>query len=248
MKRLTLTVCAFALAIAPTSLSAQAAPLTEPDPVRLEAAQVTVAHIFPSGTYARIMKRTMDGVMGTMMDSFGDLLLRDLAAVGGKSPDELEKMGEGTLKEMMEILDPAYDQRMRLTMQVMSQEMTTLMTQFEPSFQDGLARAYAKRFTVAQLNELNSFFSTPTGQAYAAESMVIMTDPEVMKKMTEIMPAMMKQMPAITQKLKDAMAGLPEPRKPEDLSPEEKARLAELLGVPVEKLGTSDNHGLVEVE
>ena len=66
----------------------------------------------------------------------------------------------------------------------------------------------------------------------------------------EMMPAMMKQMPAITQKLKQAMAGLPEPRKPEDLSPAEKTRLAELLGVPEEQLGkpASSDYGLVEVE
>ena len=248
MKRLTITACAFALALVPASLSAKETQPAEPDPVRLEAAQATVKHVFPSGTYARIMERTMDGVMDATMDSIGEMPLRDLAAIGGKSPEELEKMGKGTLKEMLAIVDPAYDQRMHLTMQVMSQEMTTLMTRFEPAFQDGLARAYAKRFTVAQLDELNSFFETPTGRAYAAESLVIMTDPEVMKKMTEIMPAMMKQMPAITQRMKQAMAGLPGPRKPEDLSPEEKARLAELLGVPVEKLGTSGNNGLVEVK
>lgn len=217
------------------------------DPARLEAAQSTVEYIFPPGTYGRIMDRTMSTVMDTMMDSMGDLPLRDLARIGGIEAEELEKMGEGTLKEMLAILDPAYDQRMKITMQVVSSEMTGLMAKFEPAFQDGLARAYARRFTVSQLAELNAFFATPTGNLYATESMVIMTDPEVIRTMTEIMPQMMKEMPNITKRMMEATANLPKPRRAEDLTPAERQRLSELLGVPVEELGQPRN-GTVTVQ
>lgn len=221
------------------SVSAQEA--DEPiDPARLEAATKTVDYVFPSGTYARIMEQSMGTLTDSMLASTGSMPLRDIAAISGMDPAEIEAMGDTTLDQVMEILDPAYEERMQITMKVMSQEMTGLMAQFEPAFQDGLAKAYARRFDVAQLGELNSFFATPTGKAYAAESMIIMTDPEVMKKMQEIMPQVMKEMPMMMSKLTDATADLPARKKPEDLSPEDKERLAELLGVPVEEIGQQE--------
>jgi len=113
---------------------------------------------------------------------------------------------------------------------------------------EGLASAYAKRFTATQLTELNSFFATPTGKAYAADSMVIFMDPEVMKKMQEFVPTMMKAMPAIVDKAKTASASLPEPRKLQDLSPSDRARLAKLLGIPEDQLDSSRAGGLVPAD
>jgi hypothetical protein len=130
---------------------------------------------------------------------------------------------------------------------VMMAEMGTLMADFEPAIRDGLARAYAKRFTPKQLGELNRFFATPTGKAYAADSMVIFMDPEVMTAMTQAMPVMTKQMPAIMSKVEAATADMPPARKPEELNPEERSRLAELLGVPEDQIG-ADNFTLFEIE
>ena len=92
------------------------------------------------------------------------------------------------------------------------------------------------------------FFATPTGKAYAADSMIIFMDPEVMSKMTTMMPEMMKQMPAITAKLKEATAGLPPPRRAEDLTPAQRKRLAVLLGVPEEAIGEPRDYGLESVK
>jgi len=226
------------LAIAPTVAVAHevmptaeaAAPIA---PGRLAAAKKTVTAVFPTGTYARLMKASMSAVMDNMMDSVGDLPLRDIITATGATQEELDNLGEGTLKEMMAILDPAYEERMKLTMKVMGDQMSGLMTQFEPSFQDGLARAYARRFDTRQLAELNQFFATPTGAAYASESMLLFVDPEVMGKMREIMPAMMKQMPQIMQAMTEATAHLPKARKPEDLSPAERKKLEALMGAHV---------------
>jgi len=241
MKRLTTAAIALALAAAPAF--AQDAP----DPARLAAARTTVDAIFPNGTYARVMDKTMDSIMGSMMQSAQQIPLRDLAAMSGRSDADLAGLGDGTLKEVLAILDPAFDQRMDRTMRVMMGEMGKLMTQAEPAMRDGLASAYAKRFTAPQLAELNAFFATPTGKAYAADSMVIFMDPEVMKKMQEFVPAMMKAMPAIVDKAKAATAGLPEPRKPRDLSKAERERLAGLLGIPESELDASRAGGLVPV-
>lgn len=234
-KRLSILVGAVALAIQPATAQETAQPPI--DPVRHDAAQTTVGYIFPPGTYSRVMEQMMGTAMDSVMASVGKMPMRDIAAISGRSPEELEKLGDGSLEEMLTILDPAYDERMKLTMQAMSGEMGALMSTFEPAFRDGLVRAYARRFTIRQLADLNRFFETPTGGLYAAESMVIMADPEVIKKMAEVMPEMMKQMPAMIASLKQATAHLPMPRKPSDLAKADKARLSELLGVPESELG-----------
>jgi hypothetical protein len=43
-----------------------------------------------------------------------------------------------------------------------------------------MERAYARRFTVAQLDEITAFFSTPTGRLYMDESMKMPADPELL--------------------------------------------------------------------
>ncbi|MCB2047052.1 MAG: DUF2059 domain-containing protein [Novosphingobium sp.] len=218
-----------AVAQAATTQAEDTAPIS---PERLAAARQTVARVFPRGTYARLMERSMGAAMDNMMESVGVLPLRDLAAVTGASSEQLDRLGEGTLKEMLAIIDPAYEERMRVTMKVMGEQMSGLMAQFEPAFQDGLARAYARQFDTKQLADLNAFFATPTGSAYASESMMLFADPEVMGKMREIMPEMMKQMPKMIKAVTQATANLPKQRKPEDLSPAEREKLEALMGKP----------------
>ena len=244
MKRLLIaaTACALTPTAAPAAaLAASPAPAPEAaaaiEPARLEAARLTVDYIFPTGTYARLMEKTMGQMMDQMFDSVGKLPLRELAAIGKVSPDQLKTLGDATLSEIMTIYDPHYQQRTQLTMRAMTTEMTGLMTQFEPAMRDGLARAYARRFTAAQLAELNRFFATPTGTAYAADSMAIFMDPEVVAKMAELMPAIMKQMPALTKKMEAAAATLPPPRRLEEMSATERKRLAGLLGMKESELG-----------
>lgn len=244
MKRIAITAASLVLALSPALALAQDAA----DPARLAAARTTVDFIFPNGTYARVMDKTMDSIMGSMLQSTQQIPLRDLAAMSGKSDEELAALGNGTLKEVMAILDPAFEQRMSLAMRAMMGEMAKLMTQTEPAVRDGLASAYAKRYNATQLAELNTFFATPTGRAYAADSMVIFMDPDVMKKMQEFVPTMMKAMPAIVEKAKAATASLPEPRKPQDLSPPERTRLAKLLGIPEDELDSSRAGGLVPAD
>ncbi|MBV1689176.1 DUF2059 domain-containing protein [Novosphingobium sp. G106] len=223
-----------------TSTPQAAAPV---DPVRLAAARRTVDFVFPAGTYARLMDGKMSGLMDQMMDTVGKMPLRQLAALGGISQDKVSKLGDGTLKEVMAIYDPHYQERSQLTLRAMTGELVPLMTQFEPAVRDGLAQAYARRFTAQQLDELNRFFATPTGTAYAADSFAIFMDREVMSKMSEIMPAMIKEMPGMMARMKEATASLPPPRNFEDLTAAERQKLATLLGVSVDELSRDKSAG-----
>jgi hypothetical protein len=122
----------------------------------------------------------------------------------------------------------------------MMTEMMGLMTEVEPDIRDGLTSAYAARFDTAQLQDLNAFFATPTGKAYAADSYLIMMSPEVMAKMQAFMPKFMKLMPSLVEKVQAATAKLPPMRKYADLSEAEKNRLAGLLGVSRRKLDETE--------
>ncbi len=240
MKSIIVAAGALALLLPSGSAAAQPAPAAAAaspvDPTRLAAARATVDRLFPDGTYARMMKGSMDTILGSIMDSAAQLPLRDLAGIGGMTEADLKKLGDTTLAQVMEIYDPAYRQRIDIGMRLMMGEMGQMMGQFEPEIRDGLSLAYARRFSAEQLTEMNRFFATPAGSAYAAESMAIFMSPEVMQKMQSMMPRMMQAMGPIVKKVEAATAGLPKPRKLEELSSAERAKLAKLLGVAESEL------------
>lgn len=215
----------------PAPATGTSAALPPINPARLQAATTTVDHIFPAGTYAKIMNGTMDTIVRQSVDSMTALPMRDLVGLAGLKPEEATKVGKGTMAEVMAILDPAFRQRTDLSIAVMRDEMTTMMAQFEPDMRAGLAEAYARRFSAAQLDEMNRFFATPTGSEYAANSMTLFMDPAVMGRMQALLPQIMRQMPAMIQKMTAATANLPKPRRYSDLTAAERAQLARLLGL-----------------
>ena len=201
------------------------------EPVRLDSAQKTVDHVFPEGTYARIMKGSMDAVLGTVLDSVSAMPVQQIAAMAGMTQGEVDQLGETTLAEIMEIYDPAYRQRMEVTMRVIMEHMTGVMGKLEPEMRAGLARAYASRFTEAQLGELNSFFATPTGTLYAGQSMMIFRAREAMQWRQKKLPVLRDQLPGTQFAAIPPTADLPPPRSLCDLTEAEQAKLAKLLGV-----------------
>lgn len=219
MNRLHILAVTAAALCAPAPLLAQAAPaaVEQADPARLAAATATVGYVWPIGTYARLMKSSMDGLMNQMMGAMFDMPIGDIA---GPIAEEAGKpldpdIAATSIREVAKAADPHFEERTRLTMGVMMDEMTEVMATLEPRIREGLARAYAGRFTLAQLKDMNAFFATPSGTAYSRDAMLIMTDPEVMKEMVSAMPELMKAMPGIIQKATEATAHLPPPPKPE---------------------------------
>ena len=233
MKSVRLFACAVLGLAAPLPALAQGAtaPATVPvEPARLAISQRVAQKLLPDGTYQKLMSGTMDQMMSGMMDQMKTLPMASLAQMAGVSESEVSALPKGTLGEMMAIMDPHFDERQKLGMSAMMREMGTFMSGFEPEMRAGMAEAYARRFNVEQLTELDRFFSTPTGNAYASEQMTLMTDPAIMSRMQSMMPKMMQAMPGIIGKVKEATASLPAPRKPEDLTLAERRKLESLFG------------------
>ncbi|MET0307823.1 MAG: DUF2059 domain-containing protein [Sphingomonas sp.] len=229
-------------AIAQTAPVAQGAPAAPAlDPARLSAARNVVGRLLPQGIYKRILGTTMNSMMDSMMGSMGKLPVREIVRMTGISEADANSLGEGTMDEVMEIYDPHWQERMQLTMHAVIDAMSDMMVSMEPKVRDALGRAYAREFTLAELQDMDRFFASPTGARYAGKSMELFMDPEMMKTMTEAMPEIMKQMPAIMAKAMSATKDLPKPRTNKDLTPAERKKLAGLLGIDAKKLETNSS-------
>ncbi|MEL6238202.1 MAG: DUF2059 domain-containing protein [Pseudomonadota bacterium] len=217
-----------------------AEPLTPEQEARVPAAQSVVLKLFPEGTYAKMMNETlapmMDGIMGNIAGTPGILLIE----LTGLPPSQLSDLDEAKLEQAVALLDPNAAERNAEIAQAMVDMMTGIIEQIEPSYRAGLARAYAVRFTAAELIDLDAYFATPVGSKYAAESFLIFADPQVMSAMNEMMPAVMQQMPDIMGAVGQIAEKYPKGRTFSALSAEEQDQLAQLLDTSLENLAANE--------
>ena len=212
-------VFAWLLAAAAPALAQPAAPLPADtiDPQRLALAKATVDGIWPAGTYSKMMSQMMGGTMEEMMSSFMNMSEADLAKNLGADAKTTDKKppSKETLREQMRKEDPHFEERMKIMGKVMGEEMGRIGSIMEPKLREGLTKAVAKRFTPVQLADVNRFLATENGRAFGGEMMMLWVDPEVFKAMMGSVPEMMKEMPAMMQKMEAATAHLPKPKKKE---------------------------------
>ena len=182
----------------------------QPDPLpqRLALSRITVRGIFPDGTYAQLM----DGVMDSFVDRIMDLSEADFGAKGkdGKPPSK-ETLRQQALKD-----DPHFEERMRITERVFTEELGKMARTFEPKLREGLARSMARRFDERQLTDINGFLATDSGRAFGNQSMAMWVDPDVMRAMISAFPEMIEAMPTAMKRLETETAHLPKPRKKDD--------------------------------
>jgi hypothetical protein len=119
-----------------------------------------------------------------------------------------------TMAEILAEADPNFKERMDITMKVMFTEMGDLMSAIEPTVREALAKIYARKYSAKELADMNSFFATPSGAAFAGNFMATFTDKEMMDASFGMMPKIMEAMPAIMKKVQAATAHLPPPPKP----------------------------------
>ena len=212
----------FASALLAAPVSAQQsvpAPQAAVDPARLALAKTAIGHIWPTGTYARMMRGALDQVVEGMIHSWSVTDMADVVDSGGSaaSPGETAT----TILEDRRRADPHFDERLAIMSRVVSESLVPLMNRIEPELRDAMARVYARKFSARQLGEMNLFFATPTGRLYASESMMLYVDPEVVALIGRIGPDMQMEMPAIMRRFDEASAHLPPPPPPAPESGEE---------------------------
>ena len=184
------------------------------DPQRLALARVTVDALFPIGTSGRMIA---DMMSGSAMERMLDLSPPDLGIPGDKVP-------KTSLRDEMKKSDPHFEQRMAIIGRVIGEEMALLAPQIETPLRNGLAESIARRFTVAQLADVNRFFATDSGRAFGRELWLRWMDPAVFKGMIATLPVVMKEMPAVMKKVEAATAHLPKPKPPAAKKPDKKPK------------------------
>lgn len=188
-------------------------PIPPTDPARLAAARPVIDKLWPVGSYARLMHVIMGPVMqDSMARSFAmkpDDIMPGLSAMTAGSGADKAGGGDQTLGQMAAAKDPYFQQRVTLTMAAVGDELATLMTQVEPDIRDAMAHAYARRFTVAELGELDRFLATPTGRAYAADAYTLMMSPDMTQAMQGFLPRMVKAAPEMMARVMAATKDLP---------------------------------------
>ncbi|MEM8726105.1 MAG: DUF2059 domain-containing protein, partial [Pseudomonadota bacterium] len=214
--------------------------LTAEQEARVPAAQSVVVKLFPEGTYAKMMDETMRPMLDTMLGEFGGTPAMALSQLTGLGPLDFAQVEDDKLKEALALFDPSAGERNAAMGNMMIGMISEVVEAIEPAYRAGLARAYAVRFTEAELADLDAYFKTPVGSKYAAESFLIFADPQVMSAMNDMMPAVMERMPQIMEGMTSISEDYPEGRKFSDLDDGEKAQLSELLGVTLEDLAISE--------
>ncbi|MEM1053704.1 MAG: DUF2059 domain-containing protein [Pseudomonadota bacterium] len=217
-----------------------AEPLSPEEEARLGAAMRVVTKLFPEGTYARMMEESMAPMLEGMMGGLGGSPAITLTALTGLDPLTLSAVEDDKLEAAVALLDPAAAERNAAVGAAMFDLISEVVVEIEPAYRTGLARAYAVRFTGEELADLATYFATPVGQKYAAESFLIFADPQVMASMNEVMPAMMQRMPAVFETMSDVGLEFPEGRNVSDLNADERAQLAQLLGVTEAELAEAE--------
>ena len=180
----------------PGTAAERVAALPAPDPARLALSERLIDRIWPVGMFRRIMETTM----ASTVDAVGSME----AAVdwGGQGDDKAARRAQHEARTGRPLIgssgaDTSGPENVEQAVAAMTEAMLPMYEAMEPPLRAALARIYARRYDATQLGELEAFFSTPTGQAYAADSLTLMNDPEMVAAMAEAMGEMANLIPAM---------------------------------------------------
>lgn len=175
---------AVALLAVPASAQAQtvSAIATEPATDRVAAAAQLIELIMPPGQRDAMFEQMLEAIMGTLTS-------------GLKERPDLVKALEDPQVEA--VFDRFVARQKEQTAEQLKAGMPEMLT--------AMSRAYARRFTVAQLTELRTFFGSPTGQAYARESMGILSDPDIVAWQRGLMTDSFEKLPGEMELLRQEL-------------------------------------------
>ncbi len=206
------------------------------EPARLSLAQTTTSTLVPAGSLERMMDNLYGKMFSTFMKEMSGSSGTMISIKTGVDGDKVNALDEKTKETIADLFDPHRKEREDQITKTIKPLFSEALTDIERPMREGLAKAYARKFSAGQLTELNSFFATPTGKAYANEWMALQADPEVMLAVVRAVPPLvtkfMDRAPTIEEDLKE----LPKERGLEDFSEAELKKLAKLMKVSVKEL------------
>ncbi len=205
------------------------------EPARLTLAQQTTAKVMPDGVYGKMMNDMMDKFTAGIFNQEGGMSDLEISLTTGVEAPE-GGLDEAKRKAITDILDPNHAKRTEVIQSSLSPMINKIAAVVEKPMREGLTRAYARKFTAAQLTELNAFLSTPTGTLFGTESILLQADPEVMQAVFKALPKMVDDLTDPATEIDKKMSEIPPTRSLSDLTAKEKDSVAKLLGTTADKL------------
>lgn len=210
--------------------------LPPPEPARLKLAETASAKLLPDGTYVKIINDMMGQILTPMFNIMPGLSDDQLVSATGASAEVVGTLTEADKAAVTQLIDPYHKQRGEQVVGAIKPVIAEAMAIIEPAMRTGLTRAYARKFTTAELGSINGFFATPTGASFARESFAMQADPEVMQAMFKSLPTIFERFTGQEAKFKAKFDELPKQRSMADMSDAELQKLSQILGLTVESL------------
>lgn len=205
-------------------------------PAQLALAQQTTTALIPAGSLEKMVDNLYGKLFKGLMDEFGGTSDLMLSIKTGVESEKIATLDEKSKLAAANLFDPYRQQREDQINKIVKPLISEALGDLEGPMRNGLAHAYARKFNAQQLGEMNAFFTTPTGKAYASEWMALQADPELMLAMIKAVPPLVNKFidrgPEIEKDFKD----LPKEKQLADLSDAELAKLAKLMKVSVKEL------------
>ncbi len=222
-------------AVAAMSAAFTVEPLTPEQEARLPQAQALVARIMPQGVMSQMMGGMFEGTFSPLIEAAppqpGAVVLERLGLQA-----EAFGLSEEQIAAAAQMLDPAWEERNRREIALLPVVMSRMTEAMEPALRQAMSDLYAVHFNAQELRDIDAFFTTPTGAAYAARSFSMMSDPRLAAATVAVMPTIFGGLEDIETQMAAATADLPSPRGFADLTSNERKTLANMLGYTVEDL------------
>ncbi|MFM5947662.1 MAG: DUF2059 domain-containing protein [Novosphingobium sp.] len=102
--------------------------------------------------------------------------------------------------------DPKFNELVDKNMDEMWQGMVAVMGQHMPALYDAMARAYARKFSAAELGEILAFAKTPAGLKFLQSGNLIAQDVDVVGVQQQMLTDLTSELPTIKKKTDAAIA------------------------------------------
>ncbi|MBU1463555.1 MAG: DUF2059 domain-containing protein, partial [Alphaproteobacteria bacterium] len=158
------------------------------EPARLALAQKTMGQLVPGGSLEKMMDNLYGKMFKTLMGEFGGQSDLMLSIKTGVESEKIAALDEATKTKVADMFDPHRKEREEQITRVIKPLISEVLSDMESPMREGMAKAYARKFSAAQLTDLNGFLATPTGALYANEWMALQADPEVMLAIIKAVP------------------------------------------------------------
>lgn len=206
------------------------------EPARLALGQKTMSALIPAGSLEKMIDNLYGKMFKTIMGEMGGQSDLMISINTGVDNEKISALDEATKVKIADMFDPHRKEREEQITKVIKPLISEALADMETPMRDGMAKAYARKFTAAQLTDLNSFLATPTGSLYAGEWMALQADPEVMVAVMRALPPLVTKFIDRAPTIEKDMKELPKEKQLSDMSDKELSKLAKLMKVDVKVL------------